>query len=236
MSRENVNSRAKSFFLSARHYIWSPETRRLNQDFYVKEKSLFSSLLSDSRCALDIPCGDGRLTSVIAGRSDLVVAADISETQIRNAKLRRLPNVEYLVCDAEMPPFKQGEFDLIVIWDALHYFVEPALFLIKIMPMNHPVKGQILMNVPLLQPKLERVVGKLVREIYYLPIFSIFRRYLSSKYGLPSGRDGNESAVAGVPFTIDEFHSIVRKCNLKVKKELQIPTDRPLHLIVVAEG
>ncbi len=235
MERERKNSKARWFFLSTTHYAWSPETRRINQKFYIEEKSLFYTLIGKPERVLDVPCGDGRLTELLVKKGCDVVAADISKEQIRRARNRRMTNVEFIVCDAEKLPRRYSVFDLIVVWDALHYLTRPESFLKELSRISISNSGRILMNVSIQQSKMEQVLGKILRRIYYIAELSRFRLYLSDKYGLPTGEEGDEPAVAGVAFTVDEFHKIVRSSKLKLTKELFLPEKRPLHLVSVAK-
>jgi ubiquinone/menaquinone biosynthesis C-methylase UbiE len=65
--------------------------------------------------ALDIGCGPGALTAVLAGHlgTASVAAADPSEP-FADACRARLPGVEVVVAAAEAPPCRDGAFDAVL--------------------------------------------------------------------------------------------------------------------------
>lgn len=66
--------------------------------------------------ALDLPCGTGRLTSLLPRLgSTKIVAADISEQMLTMARQRLGTEVaEFVVCDATATPFADRSFDLVI--------------------------------------------------------------------------------------------------------------------------
>ncbi len=78
------------------------------------------------RLALEVGCGEGHTTRLLAGRADRVVGLDISPLALARARLAGLPpNVELVRGDllgerlpAEAPP---GAFDLVVCAELLYY-------------------------------------------------------------------------------------------------------------------
>jgi SAM-dependent methyltransferase len=66
--------------------------------------------------AIDVGCGDGRLTSVIAGAGFDVVGLDVSREMIALAQARQ-PNAQFIHADiCEWEP--KDPYDLIVAWDS----------------------------------------------------------------------------------------------------------------------
>ena len=79
---------------------------------------------------LDIACGPGNFVRDFAGsvgRRGLVVGLDASPTMLARAveDTRTAPNVAYLRGDAVRLPFRDGAFDAICCFAALHLFAEP---------------------------------------------------------------------------------------------------------------
>lgn len=76
--------------------------------------------------AVDVGCGSGQSTWILANRFEKVVGTDISEAQIEAAKqAAHPPNVSYLVCPAEDLPFEDGSVDLVTAFAAAHWFDAP---------------------------------------------------------------------------------------------------------------
>ncbi|KAJ1132219.1 hypothetical protein NDU88_010546 [Pleurodeles waltl] len=73
--------------------------------------------------AVDVGCGTGSSTRVLASHFQKVVGMDISEAQIQEAQhVGFPPNVSYVVAPAEKIPFEDGSVDLITASVAAHWF------------------------------------------------------------------------------------------------------------------
>lgn len=94
------------------------------------QKAIFSYLeekLSSFRLAVDVGCGTGQCTRLLAGRFEKVVGTDISEAQIEEAKRApHPPNVSYLVSPAEKISFNDHSVDLVTAFTAAHWFDLPS--------------------------------------------------------------------------------------------------------------
>ena len=81
--------------------------------------------------ALDIGCGTGFLTSLIAervGPEGSVIALDPSERMLEKARARGLPNTSYLKASVEGPLwFRDETFDLLTFCDSLTFLPDPEL-------------------------------------------------------------------------------------------------------------
>jgi SAM-dependent methyltransferase len=77
--------------------------------------------------ALDVGCGPGALTAVLAGRlgSGSVAAADPSEP-FAGACRARLPGVEVVLAAAEALPFSDGAFDVVLSQLVVNFMGDPA--------------------------------------------------------------------------------------------------------------
>lgn len=76
--------------------------------------------------AVDVGCGTGQLSLLLADRFARVTATDISESQIANAVLR--DNIAYSVGSAEQIALPDASVDLIVAAQAAHWFDLPAFY------------------------------------------------------------------------------------------------------------
>jgi trans-aconitate methyltransferase len=89
--------------------------------------------VSNSDWVLDIGCGDGGITSEIAGLAPngRVVGVDASRNMIELARQRIAPNLRFAVADARALPFNHA-FDLVVSLNALHWIPEQGAALVSI--------------------------------------------------------------------------------------------------------
>jgi SAM-dependent methyltransferase len=75
--------------------------------------------------ALDLGCGDGRLTAEL--RAERLIAADVSAVALERAR-RRLPHAEIVGLKPNEPlPFSQGEFDLVLCAETLEHVQDVGL-------------------------------------------------------------------------------------------------------------
>jgi ubiquinone/menaquinone biosynthesis C-methylase UbiE len=82
--------------------------------------------LRDGARALDVGCGPGALTEVLADRlgADSVTGVDPSEPFVEAAR-QRLPGVTVMHASAEALPFDDGTFDLTVAQLVVHFLTDP---------------------------------------------------------------------------------------------------------------
>lgn len=72
--------------------------------------------------ALDVGCGTGIVTYVLATFCRRVTGTDKEEEMIEEAKLNAPSNCHFLVSPAETLPFPNSSFDLITVAQAFHWF------------------------------------------------------------------------------------------------------------------
>ena len=117
-------------------------TAEWNAELYRQRSSLQQAMavevlqalkLTSSDRVLDVGCGDGRITSEIAGRvpNGCAVGVDASSNMIELASQKIRPNLYFDVADARALPFS-NEFDLVVSFNALHWIHEQDLVLASI--------------------------------------------------------------------------------------------------------
>nr|XP_057907864.1 putative methyltransferase DDB_G0268948 [Doryrhamphus excisus] len=76
--------------------------------------------------AVDVGCGHGKGTMLLAPYFDQVVGIDVSSAQLKMAEDNSLcPNVTYRQCLAEELPFESRQVDLVTAMMAAHWFDRP---------------------------------------------------------------------------------------------------------------
>ena len=122
--RENLRQKAETFFENVwqRGDPWEFESSEFEQTKYARHLALLGS--RRYTCALELGCGAGAFTCLLARQADHVVALDISPTAIARACTLgtspatvdfRVANVmEYNLC-------AEGPWDLVVLSDTICY-------------------------------------------------------------------------------------------------------------------
>ena len=77
---------------------------------------------------LEVGCGSGRMTSLLAERSAKLVAIDPYEASIANAR-RNIKGVDFRVGPGETMEFEDESFDLVVFTMSLHHHMNSVLAL-----------------------------------------------------------------------------------------------------------
>ena len=94
----------------------------MQQDPDKREARFLRGCLSGiSSETLEIGCGDGRLTTVIAEISENLTAADPSIQALQAARRHVGQSVEFLVGSGESLPFSAGTFDTVIFTLSLHH-------------------------------------------------------------------------------------------------------------------
>lgn len=88
--------------------------------------TFLASLVSQHRRALDVGCGTGQLTKLLASSFHKVIGIDQSESQIDHAQA--CDNVTYYVSSAENFPSTIVDIDLITVAQAAHWLDLPLFY------------------------------------------------------------------------------------------------------------
>ena len=74
----------------------------------------------NGKTLLDIGCGDGRLTALLAGKPEAITAIDPDESRIETAR-RNISGVNFLVGSGEELDFAKETFDIVLFSYSLHH-------------------------------------------------------------------------------------------------------------------
>ena len=100
-----------------------------------KQKAIIKKMLEHPppTIILEIGCGTGRFTTMLAKTGFMVLATDISTSMIRITKMKILKllkseqkklDIEYLVCDANFLPFREEICDYVVSVNVINHIPE----------------------------------------------------------------------------------------------------------------
>ena len=89
---------------------------------------LITQAICEGKTVLDIACGDGYGSSILAKVAADVHGVDIDEASIESAELR-YPTVNFRVGDAAKLPFSDGQFDVAVSFETLEHVPDPQAML-----------------------------------------------------------------------------------------------------------
>jgi ubiquinone/menaquinone biosynthesis C-methylase UbiE len=95
--------------------------------------------LPEAEHALDLGCGDGRLSAFLSAGS--LTAADVSSVAVRRAA-GRLPDAEVALVGVDEPlPFVDNEFELVLCVEVLEHVRDVQLFLSEVRRVLRPGGG-----------------------------------------------------------------------------------------------
>jgi ubiquinone/menaquinone biosynthesis C-methylase UbiE len=95
--------------------------------------------LGEPESALDLGCGDGRLTTELRARE--LVAADVSEVALERASAR-LPSAELVKLAPDEPlPMEDGSFDLVLCAETIEHVRDVQLLLSEVRRVLRPGGG-----------------------------------------------------------------------------------------------
>ena len=101
--------------------------------------------LGEAGEALDLGCGDGRLTAELHARS--VTGADVSDVALERAR-RRLPGARFVRIEPDAPlPFADGEFDLVLCTETIEHVRDVQLLLSELRRVLRP-GGELALTTP----------------------------------------------------------------------------------------
>jgi ubiquinone/menaquinone biosynthesis C-methylase UbiE len=99
----------------------------------------FVKELPEAEHALDLGCGDGRLSTYLHARA--LTAADVSSVALKRAA-DRLPGAEIALIEVDAPlPFVDGEFELVLCAETIEHVRDVQLFLSEVRRVLRPGGG-----------------------------------------------------------------------------------------------
>lgn len=116
------------------------------EDLAVRRAFLLAHARPEDR-ALDLGCGDGRLTAELAAAVGTVTGADVAEAALRRAR-RAHPGITFtrVVFDGELP-FEDGAFDLVWAGEVIEHVADTARWLSEVRRVLAP-GGRLVLTTP----------------------------------------------------------------------------------------
>lgn len=92
---------------------------------------LFAERFSSDKEVLDLACGEGYGSHVLASRAKRVVGMDVSDKAVQHARSRYGQDsaLEFLVGDGQSLPFDDASFDLVVSFETIEHVTEQESFI-----------------------------------------------------------------------------------------------------------
>ncbi|MGW4110693.1 methyltransferase domain-containing protein [Actinosynnema sp. NPDC004786] len=113
------DDQAATFDEDADHGLRDPDVRRAWREL------LLSLLPPAPARVVDLGCGTGSLTALLAGEGYDVRGLDLSERMVAAARVKA-PGVEFRQGDAARPPYPPGSFDVVLVRHVLWALPDPA--------------------------------------------------------------------------------------------------------------
>ena len=121
---EEVRSEIKSRF---------PIAWNFGEGFYYHGYKYAERFISTSDVVLDVACGWGAGTAILAKRSLLSIGIDLEENYIRYARLKyKLGNLKYIISDAMNIPLLSNSVDFVISMHTIEHLRNDILFLEEI--------------------------------------------------------------------------------------------------------
>uniref|UniRef100_A0A674NUE2 Methyltransferase type 11 domain-containing protein n=1 Tax=Takifugu rubripes TaxID=31033 RepID=A0A674NUE2_TAKRU len=135
---------------------------------FLDEKYINISRRQSHVLAVDLGCGTGQTTRLLAPHFQEVVGIDVSETQLEQARaVLSCPDITYRKGTAEDLPFPDGSVDLITASSAAHYFDE-SKFMAEANRVLKPGGCIALIDFPLQKMRLHyRDCGERLTDIFH---------------------------------------------------------------------
>lgn len=143
---------------------------RMLRRFEVTRETTAAALLPGGPSLLDIGCGEGVATELLASRYRRIVATDIAPSTVAEAAARHPGIADWMVVDASRPlPFADASFSAVMSLSTLQYLFDPSSFLAEARRVLTP--GGVLLvetpNMAYLPQRLRLLAGRPIRTSYW---------------------------------------------------------------------
>lgn len=107
-----------------------------------------AQVLASGKRVLDVACGEGYGTYLLAEKAKSVVGVDLDVTAIAHARVKySLPNLEYLQGNCTSLPLDDGSVDMVVSFETLEHHAEHEAMMLELRRVLSPT-GVLLISTP----------------------------------------------------------------------------------------
>lgn len=96
----------------------------MRSNLHEIEIKIIKSIDLKNKKVLEVGCGEGRFTSIIAGKASKVTAISPFPEEIEAATLLNLPNTTFQVMDGRDLKFPENVFDCVLFTFSLHHITD----------------------------------------------------------------------------------------------------------------
>lgn len=109
----------------------------------------FAARWARGRRVLDVACGEGYGSALLAGAATHVTGVDVSPASVEHARrtYAGIPNLEFVPASCASLPFDPGSFDVVVTFETLEHIHEQVAFLDEIARVLEP-DGVLVLSCP----------------------------------------------------------------------------------------
>jgi SAM-dependent methyltransferase len=192
-------------------YVGDPATARAELD------GLLGRLGDDGRggVCVEIGCGPGRMTELLAERFDRVVAVDVSREMLALARSRvTAPNVEFVDVGGEtLDPVENGIADVLLCYLVLQHLPERRLVAGYFLEFARVVSpgGRAFVQIPVMQRGIRSAAWRALRRLG-VPTTARLRGNVAAR-----------AAYRGVRLNEDELESALASAGLRVAARDETP-------------
>ena len=177
-------------------FVGDPATAR------AEVEGLFGRLGADPRggVCVEVGCGPGRMTGVLAERFDRVVAVDVSEGMLERARSAvTAQNVDFrLVAGDRLETVEDGIADTLVCYLVLQHLPERQVvlgYLAEFARVLSPA-GRAFVQLPVMDDGIRPRLWRLARAVA-VPVSAVFRRAVTDQSRLPRHEAHGSRAPGG---------------------------------------
>ena len=160
-NEDKIKEQSKKIFdAQAEHYDEGHDGKfvRVIYDGIIK-----SALKVKPESILDLGCGNGNILSRLSENSEAeLYGIDLSEKMIEEAEERLNGKARLTIGDAEMLPYKEGSFDLVICNASFHHYPNPEKALLEIKRVLKP-NGTLILGDPTAPAIILQVFNLLLR-------------------------------------------------------------------------
>lgn len=155
----------------------------------------------ENKIVLDIACGEGYGSHLLASRAHQVIGVDIDETTIRNAtKKYKKNNIEFLVGSTSEIPLQNQSVDIVISFETIEHHDEHNQMMIEIKRVLKP-NGILIISTPDKLTYSDRrnfVNEHHIKELYKDEFLKLTKSFFSNNQLL------NQSYINGISILLDE--------------------------------